>query len=74
MKRTAVPRPWMPELRTKLGISPDDLAERVDVTAYYISNIERGISRPSPELAIAIGAELGLSESESLVRFFGKIA
>ncbi len=75
MKRTFTPRPWLTELRKQNGMAePKDLADAVGVTDNYIRYLEKGTSRPGPELAIQIGEALGLSETESLVKFFGKSA
>lgn len=41
--------------REEKGMTQNALAERVGVIRQTISNIECGINRPSPELAIKIG-------------------
>lgn len=72
MRRIPTPRPWLTELRQKHNLSVTDLAMAVDVTDMYISYIERGHRSPSPELAIRIGDVFGMSEAESLVKFYSR--
>ena len=44
--------------RQSKGFTQDSLAEAVGVVRQTISNIECGLNRPSPELAIKIGEVL----------------
>jgi transcriptional regulator with XRE-family HTH domain len=51
------------DLRTKLGLSQEDFAERCDFDRTYISLIERGQRNPSFTNLIRLAAGLGISVS-----------
>lgn len=47
------------ELRIRRGLSQTALAEKAGVTGGFISQIERGLYRPSPKVAHCIAEALG---------------
>ena len=49
------------ELRTKKGLSQDELAERIDRATKYCSDIERGICGMSIETMLAFSENLHMS-------------
>ena len=49
------------ELRTKNGMSQDELAERIFVTRQAVSRWESGQSKPSTEKLLALGELYGVS-------------
>jgi putative transcriptional regulator len=49
------------ELRTELGLTQAELAERVGVTRKTVNTIENGIFSPSALLAIKLAKALGVS-------------
>lgn len=49
------------EKRVELNISQEDLAEKIDSSANYISNIERGKRNASLTILLKIANELNLS-------------
>ena len=49
--------------RKRQGLTLEELAERVGLTAGALSHIETGRRLPSPEIAVAIAHALGLSET-----------
>lgn len=54
--------------REDKGLSQTALAEAVGVIRQTISNIECGINRPSPELAIKIGDVLEIDWTQFFVK------
>ena len=54
--------------RDDKGLSHTELAEAVGVIRQSISNIECGINRPSPELAIKIGDVLEIDWTQFFVK------
>lgn len=54
--------------RDDKGLSQTELAEAVGVIRQTISNIECGINRPSPELAIKIGDVLEIDWTQFFVK------
>lgn len=49
------------EVRKKYGLTQEDLAEKVGVSATYISSIERGLSFPRGEVVVGILNALNVS-------------
>ena len=49
--------------RKKLNLTQEALAERVDVTLYYMGEIERGVKTPSLDLFIRLVEVLDVSET-----------
>ena len=49
------------EVRKKSGLTQEDLAEKVGVSATYISSIERGLSFPRGEVLVGILNALNVS-------------
>ena len=49
------------EVRKKYGLTQEDLAEKVGVSATYISSIERGLSFPRGEVLVGILNALNVS-------------
>ena len=47
--------------RKKLGLTQEALAEKVDVTLYYMGEIERGVKTPSLDLFIRLVEVLDVS-------------
>ena len=68
------PRPWLTALYEDKGLTIEGFAATLGVSSACIRHWETGIRSPSPDIAIKVGETLGLSETESLVRFFGKSA
>ena len=54
------------ELRTKMGLSQDELAEKVFVTRQAVSRWESGQSKPSTERLLALGVLYGVSIDQLL--------
>lgn len=49
------------EIRENAGMTQQQLADKINVVRQSISNIERGLSRPSVETAQAIGKVLNVN-------------
>ena len=49
------------EVRKKSGLTQEDLAEKIGVSATYISSIERGLSFPRGEVLVGILNALNVS-------------
>ena len=49
------------DARKKLGLTQEALAEKVDITLYYMGEIERGIKVPSLDLFIRLAEALDVS-------------
>ena len=47
--------------RKKMNLTQEDLAEKVDVTLYYMGEIERGVKTPSLDLFIRLVEALDVS-------------
>ncbi len=47
--------------RERAGLTQEQLAERIDRSAQFISTVERGVSGPSLETVILLSAALGVS-------------
>ena len=47
------------EIRKKLKLTQQQVAERAGMNRAYYTMIETGIRRPSPEVAMRLGATLG---------------
>lgn len=47
-------------IRERSGIKHGVFAKRVGISAPYLTNIERGIRQPAPDVALRIAAELGV--------------
>lgn len=50
---------WLKELRKSKGFTQDKVTELTGIDRRYISMIENGIRRPSPEVAMRIAEVLG---------------
>lgn len=72
MKPATKPRKWLTDLREdqRPYTSMSKLAEKADISDAHMRYIESGARTPSPEVAMRIGAALGLSEEQSLIKFF----
>ena len=57
------------EIRKKQGLTQDQLAEKVDITLEYISQIERGLKMPSMQVFIKLVDALNAS-ADYLLRDF----
>ncbi len=55
------------EARIKKGYKQDQLAEKVNITVVYVSEIERGLKLPSLTLFVALAEALNVS-TDSLLR------
>ena len=57
-------------LRARRGLSQADLSEKADISIPFLSNVERGIKFPQPEMlskiANALGTEVGKLFSRNL--------
>ena len=47
-------------IREALGIAHGDLALRLEISAGYLSNLEKGAKQPSPQVLRRIADELGV--------------
>ena len=55
------------EARTKHGLTQEQLAEKIDITIVYMSELERGVKLPSLTLFVNIAEALHVS-TDSLLR------
>ena len=51
-------------LRARRGLSQADLSEKADISIPFLSNIERGIKYPQPDMLSKIANALGVEVSE----------
>ena len=51
-------------LRAKRGLSQADLAEKADISITFLSNIERGIKFPLPEILSKLANSLGIEVNQ----------
>jgi len=54
-------------LRTRRGLSQADFAEKANISITFLSNIERGIKYPQPEILSKIANALGVDVNELFV-------
>jgi len=54
-------------LRARRGLSQADLSEKADISIPFLSNIERGIKYPQPEMLAKIANALGVEINEMFV-------
>ena len=52
------------QLRVERGLTQEQVAERADVHATFISNVERGYSSPTLDTLIRIAAAINVRASE----------
>lgn len=57
----------MKEARIKRGLTQEQLAEKIDITTVYLSELERGIKLPSLTVFVGIAEALHIS-TDSLLR------
>jgi len=50
--------------RTRRGLSQADLAEKADISIPFLSNIERGIKYPRPDMLAKMASSLGVEVNE----------
>ena len=50
--------------RARRGLSQADLAEKADISIPFLSNIERGIKYPQPDMLAKIANSLGVKVNE----------
>lgn len=55
------------EARLKKKLSQEQLAEKADISLYYLGEVERGIKTPSLKVFVTIADALGVS-TDSLLR------
>jgi len=55
-------------LRARRGLSQADLSEKADISIPFLSNVERGIKFPQPEMLSKIANALGTEVSELFSR------
>jgi len=55
-------------LRARRGLSQADLSEKADISIPFLSNVERGIKFPQPEMLSKIANSLGTEVSELFSR------
>jgi len=48
-------------IRSQLGLSQDELAEKADLDRTYVSGIERGVRNPGVKTVLRIARALGVS-------------
>jgi transcriptional regulator with XRE-family HTH domain len=51
-------------LRARRGLSQADLAEKADISITFLSNIERGIKFPLPEILSKLANSLGIEVNQ----------
>lgn len=61
MSRRKFLGPAIRVIRERTGIRHGDFARRVGISAPYLTNIERGIRQPAPNVAQRIIDELGVT-------------
>ena len=54
-------------LRTRRGLSQAGFAEKADISITFLSNIERGIKYPQPDILSKIATALGVDVNELFV-------
>ena len=54
-------------LRARRGLSQADFAEKADISITFLSNIERGIKYPQPDMLSKIATALGVDVNELFV-------
>jgi transcriptional regulator with XRE-family HTH domain len=54
-------------LRARRGLSQADLAEKADISIPFLSNIERGIKYPQPDMLSKIANALGVEVNELFI-------
>jgi transcriptional regulator with XRE-family HTH domain len=54
-------------LRARRGLSQADLAEKADMSIPFLSNIERGIKYPLPDMLAKIARALGVEVNELFI-------
>jgi len=54
-------------LRAKQGLSQADLAEKADISITFLSNIERGIKFPLPEILSKLANSLGIEVNQLFI-------
>lgn len=52
------------KLRSDAGFSQDDLAEKSEISTYYVGEIERGVKRVSVEVLYKISGALNITLKE----------
>ena len=55
-------------LRTRRGLSQADFSEKADISITFLSNIERGIKYPQPDMLSKIASTLGVNVNELFVK------
>jgi len=55
-------REWLRELRMKNSLSQKKIAQMIEISQNYYSNIENGNRRPSPQVAKRIADILGFRD------------
>jgi len=55
-------------LRARRGLSQADFAEKADISITFLSNIERGIKYPQPNMLSKIAKALGVNVNELFVQ------
>jgi transcriptional regulator with XRE-family HTH domain len=53
--------------RARRGLSQADLAEKADISIPFLSNIERGIKYPQPDMLAKIADSLGVKVNELFI-------
>ena len=54
-------------LRARRGLSQADFSEKADISITFLSNIERGIKYPQPDMLSKIAGALGVNVNELFV-------
>ncbi|MDR1250313.1 MAG: helix-turn-helix domain-containing protein [Treponema sp.] len=57
-------------LRARRGLSQADLAEKADISITFLSNIERGIKYPQPNMLSKLANALGVEVNELFLENF----
>jgi transcriptional regulator with XRE-family HTH domain len=65
--RTIIYSPNIKLLRARRGLSQADLSEKADISIPFLSNIERGIKYPQPDMLSKIANTLGVEVNELFI-------
>ena len=57
-------------VRARRGLSQANLAEKADISIPFLSNIERGIKYPQPDMLSKIASSLGVEVNELFITNF----
>ena len=65
-------RDWLIEARKAKHLTRYQLADSAGISGAYIESIELGKRTPRPDVAAAIGREIGMPESDIWTKLYGE--